>query len=94
MYMEHEVFVQRVGAEVDLDRRLRCGDALIVESRDVVRDGEIVIAESDSGPCVGQYATRAAEIVLYPIAAAGEPARIRRQDLHVRGVVIGVKSAL
>ena len=92
--MEHDVFVQPVGVEVELDRRLRRGDALIVEPRDAVRDGEIVVAESDLGPCVGQYATGAAEIVLYPLASGGTPSRVRRQDVHVRGVVIGVKSSL
>ena len=92
--MSTQVFVQPVGAEVDVDRRLRRGDALIVEARDVVRDGEIVVAESDAGPCVGRYTASAGEIVLYPIESAGAPCRARRESLRVRGVVIGVRSAL
>jgi SOS-response transcriptional repressor LexA len=92
--MDGSVFVQPVGAEVQLDRRLRRGDALIVESRAAVRDGELVVAESEAGTAVGRYDAAAAEIVLYPLEAAGQPARVRRQELHVRGVVIGVKSSL
>jgi SOS-response transcriptional repressor LexA len=91
--MEHAVFVQPVRAEVALDRRLRCGDTLIVESRQNVRDGEIFVAEGDAGACVGRY-TMAGDLMLYPLDAAGDPAPVRREDLHVRGVVIGVKSPL
>jgi SOS-response transcriptional repressor LexA len=92
--MQHDVFVEPVRVEVGLDRRLRCGDALIAESRDAVRDGEIVIAESDSGPCVGRYLTGEDEIVLYPLTSTAVPTRVRREELRVRGVVIGVKSSL
>ena len=92
--MSERVFVQSVGAEVDFDRRLRRGDVLIVEARDAVRDGEIIVADSESGACVGRFATGTGEIVLYPLEAAGAPQRARCEDLRVRGVVIGVRSAL
>jgi SOS-response transcriptional repressor LexA len=92
--MERNVFVQPVGAEVEIDRRLRRGDALIVEAREAVRDGEIFVAESGAGPCVGRWNAAASEILLYPLEVAGAPARLERQALHVRGVVIGVRSAL
>lgn len=92
--MERSVFVQPVGTEVGLDRRLRRGDSLIVESRTAVRDGELVVAESDVGPCVGRYVASAGELVLYPLETVGAPSRVRREDVHVRGVVIGVKTAL
>ena len=92
--MSGHVFVQSVGAEVDLDRRLRRGDVLIVEARDAVRDGEIIVADSEFGACVGHFATGVGEIVLYPLEASGAPHRVRCEDLRVRGVVIGVRSAL
>ena len=92
--MDRRVFLQPVNAEIELDRRLRCGDALVVEAREAVRDGEIIVAESEAGACVGRYVASAGEIVLYPLEAPGAPARLRREALHVRGVVIGVKSAL
>lgn len=92
--MDRGVFIQLVKAEVELDRRLRRGDALVVEARDAVRDGEIVVADGASGACVGRYVASAGEIVLYPLEAPGAPARLRREALHVRGVVIGVRSTL
>lgn len=92
--MERGVFIQPVGAEVEIDRRLRRGDALIVEARAAVRDGEIVVAESALGACVGRWAASGGEIVLYPLEAAGAPLRLQRDTAHVRGVVIGVRSAL
>jgi SOS-response transcriptional repressor LexA len=91
--MDHDVFIQPVHAEVELDRRLRCGDSLIVESRDALRDGEIFVAESDVGACVGRWALTG-DLMLYPLESVGLPARVHREDLRVRGVVIGVKSPL
>jgi SOS-response transcriptional repressor LexA len=91
--MESQVFVQPVGVEVELDRRLRRGDALIVETRLTARDGELIVAESECGACVGRWAT-GAEIVLYPLETAGAPARVRGEAVQLRGVVIGVRSSL
>ena len=92
--MSARVFTQSVGVEIDLDRRLRRGDVLIVEARDAVRDGEIIVADGESGACVGRFATGADEIVLYPLEAAGLSRRTRCEALRVRGVVIGIRSAL
>jgi SOS-response transcriptional repressor LexA len=90
--MEH-VFVQSVSVEVALDRRLRRGDALIVESRQAARDGELIVADGESGVCVGRWAA-GGDIVLYPLESSGAPAQARCENLHVRGVVIGVRSTL
>ena len=92
--MPASVFTQPVATEIDLDRRLRRGDVLIVEVRDAVRDGEIVVVDGESGACVGRFATGADEIVLYPLEAAGLSRRTRCEALRVRGVVIGIRSAL
>lgn len=92
--MQTHVFVQPVGVEVDLDRRLRCGDALIVEARESVRDGEIVVAEADDGAVVGRYATAQSDVLVYPLETPGAPRRVPRAGLRLRGVVIGVRSAL
>ena len=92
--MPKRVFTQSVGTEIDLDRRLRRGDVLIVEARDAARDGEIIVADGESGACVGRFAAGADEIVLYPLEAAGAPRRARCEALRVRGVVIGIRSAL
>jgi SOS-response transcriptional repressor LexA len=91
---EQQVFIQPVGVEVELDRRLRRGDALIVESRAAARDGELIVAESAFGACVGRWTAAAADVLLYPLESPSGPARVQRADLQVRGVVIGVRSAL
>ena len=91
--MDHDVFMQPVRAEVELDRRLRRGDSLIVESRDALRDGEIFVAESAAGACVGRWA-QTGDLTLYPRESIGLPALVRREDLRLLGVVIGVKSPL
>ncbi|HZL85616.1 MAG TPA: S24 family peptidase [Candidatus Krumholzibacteria bacterium] len=92
--METNVFVQAVEIEVDLDRRLRRGDALIVEERQTVRDGELVVAEADRVAVVGRFAGAEPDMLVYPLAAQGGPRRVRREALHVRGVVIGLRSVL
>jgi SOS-response transcriptional repressor LexA len=92
--MDTHVFVQPVAVEVDLDRHLRSGDALIVEARTAVREGELVVAECDGGPCVGRYTTTGREILLYPLEPHRTPARVPQAELRVRGVVIGMRSAL
>ncbi|MFQ5600690.1 MAG: hypothetical protein ACE5G2_09050 [Candidatus Krumholzibacteriia bacterium] len=92
--MDTQVFIQPVEVEVDLDRRLRNGDALIVEARDTVRDGELVVAEGESGAVVGRYVATEPELLVYPLEKPGTPARVRREALRVRGVVIGLRSAL
>lgn len=92
--MQTHVFVQAVGVDVDLDRRLRRGDALIVEMRDNVRDGEIVVAEVEDGAVVGRYATAQADLLVYPLETPGAPRRVARAGLRLRGVVIGLRSAL
>ena len=92
--MQTHVFVQPVAVEVDLDRRLRRGDALIVEARESARDGEIVVAETDAGAVIGHYATAQPDVLVYPLEAPGAPRRVPRAGLRLRGVVIGLRSAL
>lgn len=92
--MERDVFIQPVLTEVDLDRRLRRGDALVVEPRDSVRDGELFVAEDADGVYVGRYALAGSTCVMHPLAGPGAPAPRRRESLQVRGVVIGVRSTL
>jgi SOS-response transcriptional repressor LexA len=92
--METRVFVQNVAVEVELDRRLRSGDALIVEARQDVRDGELVVADGEGGAVVGRYAATQPELLAYPLEFPGAPQRLRRDALRVRGVVIGLRSAL
>lgn len=87
------VYVQPVHAEVELDRHLHRGDELIVERRDHARHGEWIVAESSTGACVGLYADTP-ELLLYPLESPGTTVSLPRQQVRVRGVVIGMRSAL
>jgi SOS-response transcriptional repressor LexA len=91
--MSNDVFVQTVDVEVELDRRLRRGDALIVEARQPVRDGELIVVENADGAWVGRWG-QSGEMLLYPLRVRGEPVRVQCDRVDVRGVVIGVRSAL
>ena len=87
------VYVQPVKTEIELDRHLHCGDELIVERRQQARVGEWVVVESDAGACVGLYSDDA-EMLLYTLETPGQPLAMQRRHLAVRGVVIGMRSAL
>ena len=91
--MSPVVYVQPVKAEVELDRHLHCGDELIVERRQQARVGEWIIVENDAGTCVGLYSDNA-EMLLYTLDAPGRSLAVQRCDIAVRGVVIGMRSAL
>ena len=92
--MSTHVFVQPVGVDVDLDRRLRRGDALIVEARGDARDGEVVVAETEDGAVIGRYAAAQDDVLVYALETAAAPRRVPRAGLRLRGVVIGWRSAL
>jgi len=87
------VYVQPVKTEIELDRHLHCGDQLIVERREQARVGEWIVAESDAGMCVGLYA-ETPELTLYPLETTGHRMALARHAVRVRGVVIGMRSAL
>jgi len=87
------VYVQPVKTEIELDRHLHSGDELIIERRQQARVGEWVVVESDAGACVGLYSDKA-ELLLYTLETSGQPLTMQRHGLSVRGVVIGMRSAL
>lgn len=87
------VYVQPVKTEIELDRHLHCGDELIVERRQEARVGEWVVVESDVGACVGLYSDTS-ELLVYTLEAPGRSLAMQRCKLSVRGVVIGMRSAL
>jgi len=87
------LYIQSVRTEVELDRHLHSGDELIVERRQEARVGEWIVVESDAGACVGLYSENT-ELLLYALETPGRPRTMQRQDVSVRGVVIGMRSAL
>ncbi len=91
--MGSHVYVQPVQVEVELDRHLHPGDELIVEQRTDARVGEWIIAESDAGACVGLYSADA-ELTLYGLEVPRQMFSMKRENVHIRGVVIGMRSVL
>jgi SOS-response transcriptional repressor LexA len=87
------VYIQPVQTEVELDRRLHRGDELIVECRQQARVGEWIVAEAENGACVGLYSD-GAELQLHPLETSSGCVTLPRQDVRVRGIVIGMRSAL
>jgi hypothetical protein len=87
------VYVQPVQVEVELDRHLHCGDELIVEQRAQARVGEWIVAESSAGACVGLYSADT-ELTLYTLAVPQQMFSMKRENVNIRGVVIGMRSAL
>ena len=82
-------------AAIRLESIAECFAAiLIIEARRDVRDGELVVAEGDGGAVVGRYVAAQPELLVHPLHTQGGPQRVQRQSLRVRGVVIGVRSAL
>lgn len=88
------VFIQPVKVEVDLGRLLHPGDALVIEARQRAREGELVVAEGEGGAVVGRYTTAGPDLLMAPLEVPGEPRRMQRDTLRLRGVVIGLRSAL
>ena len=91
--MRSLVYVQSVKTEIELDRHLHCGDELIVEKRQHARVGEWIIVESDVGACVGLY-SEDVEVLLYALEVPQQMFSVKRETVSVRGVVIGMRSAL
>jgi SOS-response transcriptional repressor LexA len=88
------VFIQPVHVAIDLGRSLRPGDALVVEARQDVREGELLVAETEEGAVVGRYTATGPHLLVVSLDAPGEPRRVSRNSLRLRGVVIGLRSAL
>ena len=87
------VYVQPVKTEIELDRHLHCGDELLVEQRQRARVGEWIVTESNVGACVGLYAADG-DLVLYALEVPQQMFSVKRENVCVRGVVIGMRSAL
>jgi SOS-response transcriptional repressor LexA len=92
--MSPPVFIQPVRVAVHLDRPLRPGDALVVEARQDAGEGDLFVAEGEEGVVVGRYTTSRTDLEVVSLEAAGKPRRVRRDALRLRGVVIGLRSAL
>ncbi len=84
-------FALRVRGDSMIDEQIRDGDTVVVESREMARNGETVIALVDGDSVtVKQYFREGASIRLQP-ANPAVPVMIFSEDrVQVQGVVVGV----
>lgn len=85
------MYALRVRGDSMIDEQIRDGDVVVIEEREVARNGETVIALIDSeNATVKQYQRRGATIRLIPANPTMEPFEYTEERVRVQGVVIGV----
>lgn len=90
-FMGPNRFVLRVAGESMIEAGILHDDMVVVESRDVARDGEIVVALIDSQEATLKYLQRNTDgsITLRPANRAMAPMRYAAERVSIQGVVVG-----
>lgn len=84
-------FALRVRGDSMIEEQIRDGDTVVVEAREVARNGETVIALVDGeSVTVKQYYREGAQIRLQPANPAVPVLRFAEDRVRIQGVVIGV----
>lgn len=84
-------FCLRVKGQSMIDEGIRDGDYIIVEGRDAASNGETVVALVNGEATVKKYYRESdGRIRLQPANATMQPIYASEDDLHVRGVVVGL----
>jgi len=84
-------FALRVRGDSMIEEQIRDGDTVVVEAREVARNGETVIALVDGDSVtVKQYYREGAQIRLQPANPAVPVMTFPEERVRVQGVVIGV----
>lgn len=84
-------YALKVRGDSMIEEQIRDGDVVVVEEREVARNGETVIALIDGeSATVKQYQRRGAVIRLIPANQTMEPFEYPEERVQVQGVVIGV----
>lgn len=85
------VYVLRVRGESMIEDHLCDGDYVVIERRDIARNGEQVVALLDSGEAtLKRFYKEGNRIRLQPANSAMEPRYVDAERCRVQGVVIGV----
>ena len=87
-----ETYVLRVVGDSMIDEQIRDGDYVIVERADTARDGQIVVAliGAEEVTLKRFYREPDGSVRLQPANVNLSPIILRRGDLRIQGVVIGV----
>jgi repressor LexA len=84
-------FVLRVRGDSMIDEQIRNGDLVVVERREVARDGETVVALiGGSDATLKRFYRAEPNVRLEPANAAMEPLVLPADEVTVQGVVVGV----
>lgn len=83
-------YVLQVDGDSMIDEGILDGDWVVVEHRDVARNGELVVALVDDGHAtLKRFQLDGAEVVLHPANAAYEAQRYPAERVQIQGVVVG-----
>ena len=84
-------FVLRVQGDSMIDEQIRDGDFVVVERRNVARDGETVVALIDgSEATLKRFFKQGQRVRLQPANRSMKPIHVSPASLQIQGVVIGV----
>ena len=86
----HGTYVLRVKGNSMIEDHIADGDYVIIERREIARDGEIVVALLDDGTAtLKRYFKERGRVRLQPANSAMNPIYVDK-DLKIQGVLIGV----
>ena len=89
--LDKNVFVLRVKGDSMIEDHIQDGDYVIVEKRNTAENGEIVVALLDNERAtLKRYYREGRQIRLQPANADMEPIIVKRGEVKIQGVVIGV----
>ena len=84
-------FVLRVQGDSMIDEQIRDGDFVVVERRNVARDGETVVALIDgSEATLKRFFKQGQRVRLQPANRSMQPIHVSPASLQIQGVVVGV----
>ena len=83
-------YALQVTGDSMIDEQIRDGDYVIVDSRREARGGEMVIALVDGEATLKRFFKEKGKIRLQPSNPEMEPIYVKREDLKIQGIVIGV----
>ncbi len=84
-------FVLRVQGDSMIDEQIRDGDFVVVERRNVARDGETVVALIDgSEATLKRFFKQGQRVRLQPANRSMQPIHVSPANLQIQGVVVGV----
>jgi repressor LexA len=85
------VYVLRVRGDSMIEDHLCDGDYVVIERREIARDGEQVVALLDSGEAtLKRFYREGSKIRLQPANSSMEPRIVEASQVRIQGVVIGV----